>query len=283
MKVFAALDDAETVRKFYDKTGIKLNYLISYYYLGGQAYRLTKEYRKMIKELYLDSGAYSVEAGKSKITITEYLKYLSLYGDKFHQYFNLDDKFNDPEYNQSNQEYLESNLPRDAKKPIPVVHDNEDPFSEFRLYVETGHDFIAIGSTIAIPDETMERIKKAYPDVHIHIFGKVAFEMLLRHMPYSADATTWSDAAQYGEILYWDPDENEPHKIYMGSTERRDEHENHYKRFAKRDKVEAFLKDTFGYEFRDLLIKSGAEARRIVNLYYYNQIENYLTSLEGAS
>ena len=115
MKVFAALDDAETVRKFYDKTGIKLNYLISYYYLGGQAYRLTKEYRKMIKELYLDSGAYSVEAGKSKITITEYLKYLSLYGDKFNQYFNLDDKFNDPEHNQSNQEYLESILPRDAK------------------------------------------------------------------------------------------------------------------------------------------------------------------------
>ena len=47
MKVFAALNDAETVRKFYDKTnGIKLNYLISYYYLDGQAYRLTEEYRR---------------------------------------------------------------------------------------------------------------------------------------------------------------------------------------------------------------------------------------------
>ena len=59
MKIFAAIVDAETVRMFYDKTGIKLIYLISYHYLKGQAYKLTNEYRNMIKSLYLDSGAYS--------------------------------------------------------------------------------------------------------------------------------------------------------------------------------------------------------------------------------
>ena len=71
MKLFAAINEAEVVKNFYEKTGIKLNYLISYYYLEGQAYKLVKEYRSMIQDLYLDSGAYSVETGRSKISITE--------------------------------------------------------------------------------------------------------------------------------------------------------------------------------------------------------------------
>ncbi len=280
MKVFAALDDAGTVQKFYEKTEIKLNYLISYYYLDGQAYRLTDEYRNMINELYLDSGAFSVAAGRSKITVTEYLKYLTLFGDRFDQYFNLDDRFDKPEHNQHNQEYLEDNLPRVNKRPIPVVHNNDDPFSEFSYYVTLEHDYIAIGSTINIPNDTMTRIKESFPDVKIHLFGKIALRQLETGYYYSADSTTWSDAAGFGDILYWDPDENEFHKIYMGSTDRRDDESDHYKRFAKKDKVEAFLTDTFDFEYSDLLTKSGAYNRRIVNLFYYKQLEDYITSLE---
>jgi hypothetical protein len=175
MKVFAAINDAEIVRKFYEKTGgIKLNYLISYFYLDGLAYRLTEEYRSCINELYLDSGAFSVAGGRSKITITEYSKYLKLFGDKFDQYFNLDDRFDDPDHNQYNQQYLEKTLPERPKKPIPVVHDTSDPFAEFSYYAALDHDYIAIGSTINIPDDTMVRIKDTYPNVKIHLFGKIA-------------------------------------------------------------------------------------------------------------
>ena len=156
MKIFIAIDDAETVRMFYEKTGIKLNYLISYYYLEGQAYKLTEKYRHMIDELFLDSGAYSVAMGKSKITITEYLQFLKLYGDRFDEYFNLDDDFYDPAHNQWNQHYLEENLPPGAKKPIPVVHDNTDPFGEFEIYAQMGHTFIAIGSTTKIPNDVFK-------------------------------------------------------------------------------------------------------------------------------
>jgi hypothetical protein len=281
MKIFAALDSAGTVQKFYEETEIKLNYLISYYYLDGQAYKLTDEYRGMINELILDSGAFSVAAGRSKITVTEYLKYLTLFGDRFDQYFNLDDQFNNPEHNQHNQGYLEGHLPQGAKKPIPVVHDTSDPFSEFSYYVDLGHEYIAIGSTINIPDDTMTRIRESFPAVKIHLFGKTSMKKLGTGHYYSADSTTWSEAAGFGDIWYWDPDENVPHKIYMGSTDRRDGESDHYKRFAKKDKVEAFLKNTFDFEYSDLLIKSGAYNRRIVNLYYYKELENYLTSLEA--
>jgi hypothetical protein len=282
MKVFAAVNDAEVIRIFYEKTGIKLNYLISYFYLDGQAYRMLHEYRHMINELYLDSGAFSVAGGRSKITVTEYCKYLKLYGEQFTQCFNLDDRFDDPAHNQWNQEYIEENLPSDARKPIPVVHDTEDPFAEFRQYVDSGHDYIAIGSTIDVPDETMVRIKETYPGVKIHFFGKIAVKKLEKLYYHSADSTTWADAAAVGDVLYWDPDENSFHKIYMGSTERKDSDFDHYKKFLKKEKFDDFIKDTFDFEYSDLLKKSGNYARHIVNLYYYKELEVHLTSLESS-
>jgi len=280
MKIFAAVGDAETVRMFYEKTNIKLNYLISYFYLEGQAYRLTDLYRDMISDLYLDSGAFSVAGGRSKITVTEYVKYLTLYGDRFDEYFNLDDRFDDPEHNLNNQMYLEEKLQPGAKKPIPVVHDNEDPFAEFQIYANFGHEYIAIGSTNNIPDDTMKKIKEKFPSVKLHLFGKTSLKELSTGYYYSADSKTWADAAGYGDILYWDPDENESHKIYMGATNRKDTESDHYKRFAKKDKLDAFLKDIFGFEYNDLLIRSGNQNREIVNLYYYKQVEDYLTSIE---
>lgn len=281
MKLFAAINDVEVIRKFYEKTGIKLNYLISYFYLDGQAYRMTDEYRGMINELYLDSGAFSVAGGRSKITVTEYSKYLKLFGDRFDQYFNLDDRFDDPDNNQHNQQYLEEHLPEDAK-PIPVVHNTEDPFEEFSYYVTLDHDYIAIGSTIDIPDETMTKIKETYPDVDIHLFGKIALNKLEKGHYHSADAATWADAAAYGDILYWDPDEKTFHKIYIGSTDRRDSGSDHYKNFSKKEKLDAFLKDTFDFEYSDLLVKKGIYNRYIVNLFYFNELEVHLTSLESS-
>jgi hypothetical protein len=236
----------------------------------------------MINELYLDSGAFSVAGGRSKITVTEYSKYLKRFGDRFDQYFNLDDQFDDTDHNQYNQQYLEEHLPGGAKKPIPVVHNTDDPFSEFKYYVDLGHDYIAIGSTINIPNETMVKIKGSYPSVKIHLFGKIALRQLERLYYYSADATTWADAAAVGDVLYWDPDEKTFHKIYMGATERKDTDSDHYKKFSKKEKFDAFLNDTFGFEYGDLLKKKNNYARHIVNLYYYKQLEDYLTSLESS-
>ena len=48
MKIFNAIADAETVRIFYEKTGEKLNVLVSYAYLKGNGVKLTKVYRDKI-------------------------------------------------------------------------------------------------------------------------------------------------------------------------------------------------------------------------------------------
>jgi hypothetical protein len=277
MKIFAAIANAGTVKMFFEKTDIKLNYLISYFYLDGQAHKITKEYRKMIKSLFLDSGAYSAEAGNIKISVAEYRTYLKLYGGLFDEYFNLDDNFDNPDLNQWNQEFIEKDLPRDAK-PIPVVHNNEDPFSEFRYYVDQGYEFIALGSTTPISDDEFEKIKTEYPEVKVHIFGRLDLDELIKHRPYSADAATWGHAAGNGNIMYWHPDENRKYIISVGSRDR-DDKVPHFKTFEHRDKLEEFLHGTFNFGYEKLIRKGGAENRMIVNLYFYHLMENYLNSL----
>jgi hypothetical protein len=277
MKIFAAIANAGTVKMFYEKTGIKLNYLISYYYLDGQAHKITKEYRKMVDSLFLDSGAYSAEAGNIKISVSEYRTYLKLYGDLFNEYFNLDDSFDDTDHNQWNQSFIEKDLPDEAKNPIPVVHDNKNPFNEFRLYVNQGYKFIALGSTTSISDAVFDRINKDYPEIKVHIFGGLDWDELERHRPYSADSATWGHAAGNGNIMYWDPDENERHTISVGSRDRND-NVPHFKTFEHREKLEEFLHNTFSWDYGNLLRKGGAENRMIVNLYFYNEMEKYLNS-----
>ena len=279
MKIFSAIDNAETVKMFYEKTNIKLNYLISYFYLDGQAYKVTKGYRNMIDTLYLDSGAYSAETRNVVIPKSEYRKYLKVYGSHFDEYFNLDDNFEDWEHNRENQGFIENELPSVAKKPIPVVHDNSNPFGEFSMYAKEGYQFIAFGSTTTIPDEVFERIKSEYPRIRIHMFGRLDLDELKKHKPYSADSATWAHAAKHGNILYWDREEEIKYIIYAGSRDRSDTVP-HFKTFEHREKVEEFLHETFGYEYSDLLKKGGPEKRMIVNLYFYNEIQVYLTALE---
>ncbi len=278
MKIFAAIADAETVKMFHDKKQIKLNYLISYYYLDGQADKVTKKYRHMIDSLYLDSGAYSAERQSINISVTEYSTYLKLYGRFFDQYFNLDNKFDDPEHNYENQIILEERLPDEPKKPIPVIHDNADPFTEFRSYVHLGHDYIALGSTTPVSDDVYEKIKHKYPDVKIHFFGSLDWEELAKRRPDSADAANWAHAAGNGNIMYWDTDEKKVHRVQIGNRDRRD-NVPHFKQYEHREKLEDFLDRTFSWEYSDLLRKGGPEKRMVVNLYFYNQMEIYLNSL----
>jgi len=60
MILYNAIDSVEIVKHFYDLTQRKLNVLISYVYLKGNAIKVTSTYRDMIDNLCLDSGAYSV-------------------------------------------------------------------------------------------------------------------------------------------------------------------------------------------------------------------------------
>lgn len=277
MKIFNAIADANTVPLYYDKTGHKMNALISYMYLKGNGYKLAKKYRDMINLLYLDSGAFSVYMGKAKITVSEYRRFLRRYGNLFDEVFTLDDDFRSPDHNFNNQAFLEEGLPDGAKRPIPVIHDEDDPFSEFEVYAELGHDFIAIGSNKKISDNVFRKIKDTYPDIKIHMFGNLNRKMLIDHKPYSADSAAWAHQAAKGCIYYFDPNENKDHLIYLGDREKDDDKLTLFSEFELKDELESFLANQFDYEHNDLL--TNYNARWVVNLYFFKQLEDYINSI----
>lgn len=283
MKIFNVVVDADMVKIFHDKTGIKSNVMISYTYLRGQAYKLTKEYREMIDFLFLDSTGFQAKTGRPAGTVSGYSLYINPYGHLYDGVFNLDDDFSDPEHNWRNQIYLEKHLPKGAKKPIPVLH-ADDLFGEFEQYYGD-HGFVAIGSNKKPGDEFFRKIQEKYPDLKMHMFGTLNRELLLKHKPFSADSSAYAHTAGLGVILYWRPEENREYSIYLGERERdqskgkkKGNQPIHFDEFKYREELETFLYSTFKYRRRDLL--TSAVAKQIVNFYFFTQLEAYLTSLE---
>jgi len=277
MKIFHAIDDPGIIPIFHDKTGIKLNIIISYHYLPGSAYKLIRLCRKMIDLLYLDSGAFSAEKSRVKISLPEFRRYIRRYGHYYDAIFSLDDNFSNPDANFNNQVYLEEDLPEGIQRPVPVLHDRDNPFEEFKLYADDGHKFIAIGSNNTnIPDDIYQKMKDEYPEVDLHLFGKLNRKKLLTVKPYSADASTWAIQAAYGCVYYWDPGEEKEYQIYVGEKERKDKKITHFNKFPRKEELENFLSDKFGYEYTNLL--SDTNAKRVVNLYFFKQLEDYINA-----
>ena len=271
-EILMAITDPEIIPAFYEKTKIKLNIMISYQYLRGAASKVAEKFRSMTRLLFLDSGAFSASQGKSSITLPEYLGYLKMFGHFFDVVFNFDDKFDDPEHNWRNQVYLEKGLEGTGIKPVPVVHDVNDPFGEFEMYVEGGHSYVAIGSNKKLEDNVFEKMKKEFPNVKIHMFGTLDRKMLFKHKPYSADSSSFAQEAAGGIILYWDPIDEKEYRINVGEREKKGSDFIHFKTFGHRANLEKFLKTTFNYDYQDLL--TSYEAKSIVNMFFFHQLQD---------
>ncbi|HQP26018.1 MAG TPA: hypothetical protein PLP16_12675 [Smithellaceae bacterium] len=285
MKIFQVVAHANTVPLFYNKTGRILNVLISNAYQEGNLSKLTKAYRPMIGDLYLDSGAYSVFTGAKKISRHQYMLLLKKYGDLFTERFSLDDRFDDSYHNLLNQLDLEEKLKDKSWKTIPVIHDFADPYGEFEMYVNYGHTYVALGSMGArkkIPLEILGKIRTNYPHIKIHMFGTLNFDMLKKYRPYSADSAGWAhEAGSGGSISYWRPSENKGYTYNMGGVESVVSENNHVKKSPFYEEIEQFWRERFGFTYNSLL--SDANERFIVNLYFFTQVEDYLNSIDPLS
>lgn len=279
MRIYQAITDAEIVPKFYNRTKRKLNIMISYAYRERNMSKLVKDYRSKIGSLALDSGAFSVFTGKRKISLKGYGLFLRKFGDPFDLRFTLDDKFDDAEHNYNNQVELEAMLDDKDWKPIPVVHDFDDPFREFVLYVKEGYEYIALGSMgerQKIGDEVLEKIKTEYPDIKVHMFGTLNLEMLHKYRPESADSSGWAQKAGMGSIYYWRPSENKSYSYDVGTIDSNANKKNLVKDSPFYDEIKAFWKDVLHLTPEEVVSKP--EAKYLCNLYFYTQLEEYLNS-----
>ena len=173
MKIFLAISNVDSVVRFYDKTQVKLNYLIAFDNIKDQTNKLTRDYREMIESLYLESGGYAVKIGRAKINLDQYLYYLQQYGHLFDRFTSLDDKHNDFEHNLSNLLYLRRNLSDVGRRLMPVLHEPVDYFEKIQFLSGHGYNHIAIGTPKTIADAVFERTKLELPQIRIHLLGKL--------------------------------------------------------------------------------------------------------------
>ena len=279
-KIFLAITEADLIRDFSIKTKLKLYVLVSFLYLSGQTTKFVNDYKKFIKELYLDSSAFTANLNKGKHELlSPYSKYNAKFGNKFTRIFTLDHNFDDPEHNYNNQQYLEEHMKPNGQRPIPAIHNEDDPLGEIETYVNDGHDYIAIGSNWKKVGDIYDEIKQKYPDLKIHFFGNLNRKVLKKCKPDSADSAAYAHQAKNGILNYWDPDEDKERLIHFGKYDLRPKSKTifHYKDFAKENKkFEEFLDKKFGYTLNDIL--NDRVACQIVNLYFYTQLEAHLNA-----
>jgi len=281
VRIFFAVDSADIVDYFYEKLRMKLFVLISYFVLRGNTIALTDEIKQMIKMLFLDSGAFSANKGLSKIDRDEYAKFRKRYWQLFDQDFNFDDKFDDPEHNFQNQLYIEEATPG-IRRPIPVLHDANNPFEELKMYVDMGYDYVALGSgNKKNGNRVLEKVKTDYPDLKIHLFGRLELDILERFRPYSADGAHYAHVAKTGTILYWDEEAKTTHKIYVGGREKSPTEKGfeHFQPFLKSHAgFRNMIENIFGYTHCDLL--TDYRKLQIINIYFYEMFAEHLNKIE---
>ena len=279
-KIVVAIEHPSTLKAFKaqlkDKSSdIKLNVLISYHHIGGVASDFVYECRDMIDTLYLDSGAYSVQTGKAQVSLSEYSKYINMFGDKFDYIFTLDDKFDDPEHNQLNQKQLEENLPQDCKwRPIPAIHD-DDAISEIGIHYDKEHSYVGINCQKRDMDDVLGKIGEKYPDLRLHLFGNLNRKILKKWKPFSADSAGWAHMSKNSIVNYWDG--KTEYLVDFGGKVgvKKTGPAIPYIEFVKdHSEFNDFVSDTFKFPLIDLIIKP--EARFVMNLYFYWQLEQEL-------
>jgi len=276
-KIISAITHADLIPLYYNITGKKIPVLISYYYAPGQLYKIIFEHKQeMIKELYLDCGGYSARNKNILITLSEYKKFFHMFGHHFDFCFNLDDDFNNPDHNFNNQVFLENGLPDGLKRPIPVIHDEDDPFKEIETYVAQDYDYLAIGSNKKLSDDTWKKIKDKFPDLKLHMFGNLNRKMLSKYKPYSADSADYAHRAGYGYIYYYDPNDDKEYSIYLGEMEDTKGDKIHFSNFHNKKELEGFLHDEFKFGYDDLL--KSTYNKYIVNLHYFRQLEDMVNA-----
>lgn len=173
---------------------------------------------------FFDSGAFTLEkaarkwsqeTGNSKwdyFELPEAFEFLDAYVAfvKGHQegldhYANVD-AIGNPEITYRNQLYLEAR----GLAPVPVVHFGTD-VKWLKLYVERGHDYIALGGLVGKTGRKSSRlwIDKCFdcvcdsdglPLIKLHGFGVTSFSLMRLYPWYSVDSTSWIRSASFGNV-----------------------------------------------------------------------------------
>lgn len=182
--------------------------LESYHYVHGQKYVDTM--REQGAKIFLDSGAFSAFYLGVNIDINTYCDYIKRNRDILRVedgavMASVLDGIGDPLKTWQNQLYMEEQ----GAKPLPCFHFGEDP-RYLEWYIER-YEYITIGGLVgkSVKDARiwLDRMWNDYmldgsgrPRLKVHAFGMTSPELMARYPWFSADSSSWIQAAAFGSI-----------------------------------------------------------------------------------
>lgn len=200
---YAKLNDAER-----EIVGRVPHILESYHYVNGQ--KFVDIMRAQGAKVFLDSGAFSAYYLGVNIDINHYCDYIKRNSDILRVedgavMASVLDGIGDPLKTWQNQLYMEEK----GAKPLPCFHFGED--TRYLDWYVQRYDYITIGGLVGKPVKDariwLDRIWNEHmldgsgrARLKVHAFGMTSPELMARYPWYSADSSSWIQAAAFGSI-----------------------------------------------------------------------------------
>lgn len=185
------------------------NLLESFHYIGRQ--RSVDMIREDGRQVFLDSGAFSMWSLGAKVDIAAYCEYIKRNDDIIRKddgtlLASVMDDIGNELGTYQNQKAMEAM----GVKPLPCFHFGEDP--RYLEYYVANYDYITIGGMVAQStwqlklwlDELWEKYltdDAGHPKVKVHGFGLTTPELMRRYPWYSVDSSSWVQIARVGGML----------------------------------------------------------------------------------
>jgi hypothetical protein len=248
-----------------------LRVLVSFHYFEKAG--LSRIFGAGIRDVLLDSGAFSAHTQGATISIDDYARFIRAW-PQLTAYSNLDD-IADPERSLQNLRALEAR----GLSPFPVFHVGE-PWEYLERYAEE-YDYVALGGMVP----HLKHSKRLMPwlvrcfriaqdrarpgTLAFHGFGATAWRVVSSFPWYPVDSSSWGAGFRYGLVPVFDPTAGRFHTVKLGDK-------------ASAAKVGRLLR-SLGFDPREFSDRERNDRARLCQVasVSYRRAEAYLTARHG--
>jgi hypothetical protein len=175
----------------------KLPVLVSYAYANQQIFEMLHAHRDRI-ELLVDCGAFTAWTSGKEVKLDDYCEFIKSLPLKPLGYFALD-VIGNPELTRKNFDAMRKR----KLAPIPIIT-RDETVDGMRYYMKHSH-LLALGGVTGKDNASAAAVEIALrtcPRERVHILGLTSTKLLKLFRPFSADSSSWTSGARYGDLRF---------------------------------------------------------------------------------